>query len=320
MITWRKVALSLSCGVLSVLLIVGAGTKDYRRSAIYERLHASVPVDVTRAAGELDLSNGGYFVARDFHSEQVNIEHHERRTLGTPAHYASTLWMFGSSSLTSLNVSDAETIPSLIQRQLSDVRVVNLAAEAHTVIQMAARLRDIPIRPGDSVVFYIGLMEAYDAAEMANRDSWLCPNLLEAWLARLACPSLGPEAEAAIVRAAAEGYGTILKRARLDAKRRGASFTLVLQPSLFSRPLSAYEQLIARSTSVSIRDLYPLMWRALVPFVDLDLTHVLDEARASGEEFYIDAGHVDGRANAEIAAAMLPIVRSTVRERCTALF
>jgi hypothetical protein len=288
----------------------------YQTMPEYERLRHWPAFGVDASA--YHLTDQGFFVADDVSSQYVNITNGIRRTTDQPATYRHTLYLFGSSTLISINVPDAYTIASYLQRLTPEVRVMNLGALGHDIVQQFARLRTVDFQPGDSAVFYVGLMEGENAVKGAERDTSfaLCHQLR---LLDALCRTLPNDTIADHAKSITERFASTLNDARSYARTHGIALLIVLQPHLYTRALSRYEQAVADSLDVSEDVAYKMIWQRLRPMVDLDLTHVLDPDRAAGEEFYIDPWHVDEKANAIIAAAMLPIIREAVRERCTAI-
>lgn len=112
--------------------------------------------------------DGGYTEPEDHDTVLYHIRNGERRTVGTPAHYDHTVWMFGNSGLLGFKVTDDATVPSQLQALLPGWRVVNRSAEAQRIRGELNWLRATPVQPGDVVIFYDGLMDALILDETAR--------------------------------------------------------------------------------------------------------------------------------------------------------
>jgi len=120
---------------------------------------------------------------------------------------------------------------------------------------------------------------------------------------------------AALARETAAVFADNLAESARFTAARGARFVHFLQPQIYAgHPRTAYEQAVVDNFYVNPNGLetaflagYPALREAMarLPGVtSVDLSAELD-ARSAGEEFYLDFCHVNHRANARIAAAMV---------------
>jgi lysophospholipase L1-like esterase len=117
---------------------------------------------------------------RPWHSNYINVDESTvgnlRRTLNPSSPTCNqtqrkVIWMFGGSTLFGMGVPDAETIPSLLSRELNSARtgcfvIVNLGMEGYLTNQELIFLVEnlkTEQRP-DVAIFYDGVNEAYAAA------------------------------------------------------------------------------------------------------------------------------------------------------------
>src|SRR5262245_24486126 len=89
----------------------------------------------------------------------LNIHDHRRVTVGGTA--GRSIWMFGGSTVMSVEVPDAYTPASVVQRLANEasrpVKVENLGATTVSIRHQLFRLRTMtPVAAGDIVVFYDG--------------------------------------------------------------------------------------------------------------------------------------------------------------------
>ncbi len=98
------------------------------------------------------------------------------------------------------------------------------------------------------------------------------------------------------------------------ARFAGAQFYHFTEPILWTKELSPSEQQIAASRFLvpeQLDKVFGLAWPALVQSASslpdvgsVDLTHVLDRARAAGQEIYLDCCHIAERGNYIVAQAI----------------
>lgn len=118
------------------------------------------------------LTNDDYWVMNDYHSQWYNITNGERRTVGQPAQYDHTLWLFGNSLVFDTYVPDdytaATQLQAMINRTGQRIRVVNLGVSGVTVDNERQHMKFLPIKPGDIVVSIDGAIEGQTPATAAN--------------------------------------------------------------------------------------------------------------------------------------------------------
>jgi hypothetical protein len=256
----------------------------------------------------------------DFHGRWFNRTASERRTVGQPTHYASSLYLFGSSTTMNPEVPDGYTIASALQRLMPAYRVVNLGAVGQWSRLQLALLQSLPLQPGDTVIFYDGLADAAIGfrGDEARRD---------ATLAGKACNGLSGLANLGLVQLYCEladratplldqhpPVGTVnefarnLQAAWVYCRAHGVAFYHFLQPLIWSRELSPYEQwqadnyrMLPRGEGAYIAEAWPGLEAVTRRLPGGSLYHAVDVLRSGGDEVYLDYDHMNERGNAVIA-------------------
>lgn len=232
-----------------------------------------------------------------------------RITTGQPDGDVTTVWMFGASTLLSLELPADETIPSLIQAALGKAyRVVNGGGPGATTFNQRKRMEDSPVSAGDWVVFYDGLVDVevniHRPAKQAISGDTCTTSFFALYHAFCAAVIPARISEDDIARAVA-GYRREIELARQWAEARGARFLHILQPHTFSVPDQAHE----RSLLWDYPGLDVVSRRAWPAFqaseTGLDLTHALDDCKRTGECWHFPFYHVNSAANKVIAAAIV---------------
>lgn len=233
-----------------------------------------------------DMS-GNYLIKKDYHGRWINVEGGVRRTTDQPTTYAATVWLFGASTLYGSEVPDEYTIASYLQRLMPSVRVVNMGNIGGSTGWQAERLTQTAIQAGDVVVLYGGANEVNDYhAGVALED---------------------------VLRY----YTEAITRARDYTDQHGARLVVVLQPHLFSKPLSDYERdletrpyLIPPGMRAAFRAVWPRLQTVDIRHVLIfDLTHVLDEVRAGGVEVFLDYDHIVESGNSIVAFELYKVLK-----------
>lgn len=271
-------AVFLSTGTVARCLTV---VVDHQRIMTLTALQAQVWTMPPDMAAEYALSQRSeglndfyeYDVLHDFQGRYFSYGNGVRSTSWQPLNAPHTLWLFGASTLMQGNTPDDLTIASQLQRLVGpSYRVVNEGADALPTSHEAAKLRRVVLRSGDVVVFYDGVVNGI------NRTL--------------------------------TDYTSGLQDARAYAQSHGATFYDVLQPQLFSRPLTTFEQrLIDNLTDADIPQMASLKadWSAFQSANraagGIDLTHVLDALRDT-MSVYLDYMHTGPQASPVIARAL----------------
>ncbi len=242
-------------------------------------------------------------------------------TPNQPTSALHTVYFFGSSTVFNREVPDWYTLPAQLQALLgNEYRVENRGAWGGTTSLDLQHLKQISLNPGDIVLFYGGQSEAaavfnkaFEQAE-AQRPFWCSSTFQRVALLRVSCridtiPPLILDKNwlSAQIQTAIKEYRRDLLAAKGYTEASHATFISILQPYLWSKPLSAYEQamsshhgLVEPGRDISYEAIFP----ALSPLVDVDLSYVLDIQRAHGQDFYLDFIHVNHIANGIIGRAI----------------
>src|SRR5258708_1330885 len=194
----------------------------------------------------------------NFHGRYFITDRGTRRTAFQPPAATHTVWMLGNSTLFDYEVPDELTISSQLQQLFNRIygpryRIVNLGQTGLGVTQNVKLLKNLPIQPGDIVIEYDGLSEAFalrlsdDTRRSASRAgtlcNWLATGPIGGWgVVKLYCVLIDETLPAVIVQPA---QPTIEQTARLfedgltDAYHyttaRGADYYHFLPPHIWSK-------------------------------------------------------------------------------------
>jgi hypothetical protein len=97
----------------------------------------------------------------DFDGEYYSTRNNIRTTSDQPNTYDHSIYVFGGSTIFSLDAPDYLTIPSYLQRMVNEhadtsYRVVNLGVIGFHTVHQYTRLLNLDLQPGDIVIFYDG--------------------------------------------------------------------------------------------------------------------------------------------------------------------
>jgi hypothetical protein len=234
-----------------------------------------------------------------------------------------TIWMIGDSTLGDGSTPDEYTLAYRLM-QFSNWRINVDAEGGQGIVWAFDQLKQTSIQPGDKVVFYIGAdasVPYWRARDIDQAQPALCAYDSVLYdvsaLYLLACkwrlldtpPSLMQDARwldgqahqiAALFNATAE-------RAAQYAEGKGAVLTVILHPYVWTAPLSPAERMgvVAIRHNMAIGASY----NAVYPLLNgVDLSHVLDDARAQGANLYIDAYHVTWRGDELMTRAVYNVL------------
>lgn len=266
------------------------------------------------------------FWENDFRGKWYNHSGKERLTVGQPANAANTLYLFGSSTTLNAEVPDAYTIASYLQKDIgASYRVVNMGILGMSAQSQYLLLHTLPLHKGDMVVFYDGITDASAGFKPVSQArgalltgqlcNWLSSKVNGLGIVQMYCALTDralPDNQRPDVGLVRDDFATNLSRAYELCKSKGVTFYHFLQPVIWSRSPSRYEQQI-----LSNRNLVPtgqtgyvaLTWPSLQDasrqYPGADLTHSLDALRASGADIYLDYDHTNERGNEAVARAMV---------------
>ncbi len=286
------------------------------------------------------LSDGGYWLPHDFQGKYFNVENGMRHTAFQPTHALHTVYLIGNSSLYDHEVPDEATVASQLQLLLNarygtTYRVLNLGAIPAIAFQQLERLKSLKLSRGDIVIFYDGAAEALSVYYAASNDHWshslrtqVCGWLLQrvgfSALVKISCelsdqdiPELTDDAYVQkLINTAQIQYFGAIREAAQYSRSNGAQFYHFLQPHIWTRPLSPYEEELAANPYLVPkyqREVTLKTWANLQPVTAMltragiatwDFTHILDSTRAQGKELYLNSFHLNEVGNAIIARAM----------------
>jgi hypothetical protein len=295
---------------------------------------AEIDKEYHQALNQTDLDANGFFTIPNFHGQDINITDGQRLVTGQPEKAPYTLYFFGSSTGLDLNVPDNLTTASRLQARIGlDYRVVNMSMTGRVISQNFYILQKLALRPGDLVLYYAGANEIYNiyATAQLRRENApprpLC-TILDTQYQSLAlvqryCNPLQyefnapPEMNDSIslensVKEAVQTFHQTILQAQQFTEARGATFYLVLQPTIWSRlPASDDERRILANALIIppgeekvFTVGWPLLQTTAQDLPTIDLTHVLDNAR-SQIPLFIDCCHTNDYGMAIIAHAIV---------------
>lgn len=282
-----------------------------------------------RAAGNPAVWNdGGWWEVSDLHLPDFNATGGIRATSNTPAQYDHTVYLFGDSVMFGFTVPDRYTIASQLQAMLPNTRVVNLGVPDTTTNLAYNRLLTLPLRPGDTVIYYGGASETRGVFYAAQREvqNWplvqLCTSATLA-IAQALCwnandtvnlPLLTDTRRLSVVLDSLQAdYIKYVRKMQTFAQTRGVTFVSVLEPYLWSMTLSEHEQGIWIDANLRYADIKarPYEQTANLTVGGLDFTHVLDNERQRGTELYTDLIHLNAAGNYSVARAIYAAIWQT---------
>lgn len=241
------------------------------------------------------------YLPKDTKGPYINIVDGLRVTTGSPMNAKNRVWVFGGSTIICMEVPDRYTIPSQIQKILSEsnsapYQVMNIGATSLTTKHQLWRLINSSngIKKGDIVVFYDGINDIAQSLYYknpngtminANRQQiansrftqktifYLYEKLADhsAFVRRFLYP-FDPEARYVqlpneLVAKMKLAYIKNILEASDYTKERGARFFHFLQPSLYSvNSLTAWEQRLISNGwlyPLELKDVYAIGYPAL---------------------------------------------------------
>lgn len=283
----------------------------------------------------LSIDDEGVYHWADFQGRWFNIANNIRITTNQPPTALHTVYIFGNSTLLSIEVPDNMTIPSQLQVLVGGrYKVVNRGVAAANSLKELDYLEQTKLNRGDVVVFYDGILDAMDIYTVArNRRNNAPPDTLCGWLNRnyqqmaviqLLCAYDQYSAPAAIsdpalldaqISSAYTSYARHIATAKQYVQQHGAAFYHFLEPHIWTAPLSDYETTLMRLELSQWPGTDTLVRRAWQSFRripgTIDLSQSLNALRANGIEIYIDDHHMTERGNAAIARAVYDAIWQT---------
>ena len=203
----------------------------------------------------------------NFEGKYINVIDGHRRTAFVPENAKNTVYIYGASTIYSLEVPDEYTIPSIVQRKVNEIttkyKVVNYGVSSMNSEQQLYFLHETRLKEGDIVIFVDGgcdiIYNVYNGYEhglnintLQNSEktdileSQILPVLEKVKLINFAkllkyikqkSPPLNMRnAEEVNARAikASENFANNIQLAHQYSKMSGADFYHFLQPSIFS--------------------------------------------------------------------------------------
>lgn len=260
---------------------------------------ATTPADTfareqSDAAATWQLSTHGYPLMGDYSGRYFNHTGGVRLTTDQPLVYHSMIYLFGNSVMYGYTVMDADTIASAVQRLDRADRIVNLGVLGGNTTTALAHLQTLSLRPGDTVVWLMGIEESraiYYAEEGQTPSAgWLNIHLA----------------------AMRDTMQRDITAGASYARARHARFIWILQPYLWSMPVTTRETFVSVPDNLKAMDVAarPIQQALRLPAVDsYDFTDILNAARRAGVALYDDHIHLNAKGNALLARAIYDMIR-----------
>ncbi|MFM9085805.1 MAG: SGNH/GDSL hydrolase family protein [Acidimicrobiia bacterium] len=286
--------------------------------------------DLDRYAQSAGLSGREWREQRlTFASPTINFDDGWRRTPSPPQQSTSNVYVFGSSTVLSLEVRDDQTLPAALQRRLSltssDLRVLNRGMSGANVKMCLRELSDERLAPSDIVVVMFGVIDA-KALGYPQRGKGLLGAIpgyvaflgllrvrLRLQLAQLiwrATVQRDLSKSTSISHQNATEVLATLTSMRQIALSHGATLIAVLEPHLWEKRLSTAEARLARRYLTSTPQMLETQYRSFRNvlanqhyFFDLSQVFVDDD-----ETLFQDWSHTNARGNVKLADALCRLV------------
>jgi hypothetical protein len=279
-----------------------------------------------------------------YHSALFNEVDGLRQIAYQPATAPTTIYLVGASPIYNAELPDDQIIASQLQARLNGFasgayRVVAVATNGATLSTELAMLKGVSLKRGDIVIFYAGTQEITGvywpfvrqrSHLLYEKPCWWLLDIFHQQSALITAlcswvnddipqELLNSEKLKTLIASTAQGYYSTLISAYAYTTAHGATFFHVMEPHLWTRPLSpAEEQLAANRDLVQdkVGEMFKLMWPELQAAAvnaqrqgvrTLDLTHALDNLRSHDVVFF-DSVHINQRGNAIIAASLFDLV------------
>lgn len=337
--TFRSISLVLLCLLLPLCAVEIAARAYWRpvgpnilawsdvpyHGSVYD--NAAFKAERLAKGSSAEWDERGFWTVRDFAGRYLNYSGGVRVTTDQPVVYHHTVYLFGNSTLEAEYLPDTYTIASYLQRYVNAAhfpyRVVNMGVSGNSTAQNWRALQTVSLNSSDIVVFYSGAVELNEVVRPAqaragqSAQDTLCERLTSRYAIvslRALCDPVTAVPSALMdsriydlsVTEAQTYRDSILASWRYTTVH-GATFYAILQPIVWSAPLSRYEIDVVHNPSVTdrgIEQVYLVLWPRLQRATMLDFTHVLDGLRESGREVYFDITHTNDQANAIVARAI----------------
>jgi hypothetical protein len=291
------------------------------RPAAYDHADYWSPAFAAEQAAVMSLATvqeDGALTVQEFTGRWFNFRNGIRATTDQPAHAAHTIYLFGSSTTANIEAPDNLTIASHLQRLVgSEYRVINLGRGAQSTNRQLGVLQGTPLSAGDIVIWYDGYVDTVGIYNAARNRAGMTPCGYSAYqfaLLTMACiqPMVIDNLDSEVA-SMTKRFTENAQQAKVYTESAGATFYHFLEPYMYSRPLSAYEQTILANPNLvppGFDAIAAAGWDALSK-VDgiINLTHAVDELRASGVEVYFDDHHANHLANEVVAQAIADALR-----------
>lgn len=288
-----------------------------------------------------------FILPKDYEGTWFHIRNQRRVTTDQPDTYQHTVYLFGGSTLYNSEVPDDYTVASYLQRMLNQTapnvyRVENLGVTTVTSTQEVARLKTVDLLPGDVVILFHGVNDAFQGIYYGLPDGQMAVNLQQRYedmplLQRLRfdlwrdySPTLSSVAlflypyslsipehlkEPGKYRDALTAqYERNLTEAAGYTDAAGAALIVMLQPNLFTAANpTAYETalmnnpyIVPPGVGIALDEGYTALREAQHPALWIDATDTFD---GHGGELFLDYCHVTHEGNRLIAARLLDAIK-----------
>jgi hypothetical protein len=314
----------------------------YQNTPYFSR--AFIEESFSEPGGWITPSGTHLILPKNYKGKYFHVQGGLRVTIGQPRHFNRRILFFGGSTIYCSEVPDDVTIPSLVQKKITqlgyrNIAVFNYGTTTVTSSQQLERLRGIGLQPGDIIIFYDGVNDVYQGVFNARPKSTILSDnrqrssvmKMVVWLSQYSAffkhilnemernfiPMylLNQKSLAEIVDRAINIYRENQIQAYKYSHEHGADFIHFLQPNLFTLKMwTPYEKNLIRlgapiapkGIELAFSAAYPKM-RETFRTGQIGFRNVdLSSALDDMDSpNYLDICHVTDRANAVIAQKMV---------------
>ncbi len=256
-------------------------------------------------------------------NSEINIDQDGHRvTINQPENALHTIYIFGGSTVFCIDVDDQHTIPSYLQTAINEdfgnkYKVINMGIPALPIAGQWTHLQELPLAPGDIIIWFDGYNEILDAFRLQYTEPELLYErfyIYRRYISPIITRGM-PNSAKRIGNIAYENLMHFVPKANTYVLDQGAEFIHFLQPSVYTieQPNQYEQNLLANYENnyygwvenfsygydkliLANQDLQAL------GVLSIDLTYAFDhDYRTTSEEIFIDDIHVNQYGNQILA-------------------
>lgn len=289
--------------------------------------------------GYFQIPNTSIVLPKDYHGDYINVINNRRRTVGNKGNQAK-IYIFGGSTIFSIEVPDQYTIPSILQEKLNADRikydVINMGVSSVHSSQQLESLKTLKLKANDIVIFYDGVNEVTQRVYLGRPQGWILNEYVESPIFVRFVREFSKysaffrfiddrfltrkifEMSPSLTYDAALAYLNAVNDANAYVTQKNATLIHVLQPNLATKlALSDYERNLIKNPNLApwswldaARTSYPIFRRMLQNVPNhYDLSNAFDEVEVSP---YLDICHMSEIGNIVIAEKLYKILLNNI--------